>query len=404
MTFNYKISVYVILFHDLQFLDDIISYLYDFVDEIVIVDGPYYYCIDVLKKLNLFYEENNKPKLLETILMKYSEKIKYSYRLWKDEKEKRMYGYSQCSNDYVMLVDCDEFIFINPKHIVSFIESDKSVAGFSIYNMIRTNIHYGSMVEKYIFFKKKNINALQHLSYTWLIGIDNLERRNNKFFYLKNTLGTIYHQTLNRNELNSVVKHIFYNTLYYYNKKIPIEDIPFYLFWEKDIEEILKCITIEDLKSIIHHSKIVNIHLPSSIDNNPDILLAYTPDIMIDSLKKYSDNHFGAFIKPNTHALKYVNFYAYCQTNHHHIDKIEVQFKNVFLIHIELYEINIQETYQKKIFSSLSVMNNKLILDVNVTKKQNHLCFVLCFRCLETIDKKEIYEILQVENIVDSLI
>ena len=73
-----KISVYTILYYDLQFYEDIIKYLYDVVDEFIIIDGPYSYAVDTLKKLNLFYDEQTKPHELNDIIKKYS-KIKYKY-------------------------------------------------------------------------------------------------------------------------------------------------------------------------------------------------------------------------------------------------------------------------------------------------------------------------------------
>ena len=102
-----KISVYIILYSDLGFLNNIISNIYENVDEIILVDGPYSYNIDVFKKLNLFYDSSNKPDELIKILLKYSGKIKYVYNIFENEEQKRIFGFEQCSNDLVLLVDCD---------------------------------------------------------------------------------------------------------------------------------------------------------------------------------------------------------------------------------------------------------------------------------------------------------
>ena len=59
-----KISVYTILYWDLQFYDDIIQRLYPFVDEFILVDGPYAYAVDTLKTFQRFYDQSNRLKQL----------------------------------------------------------------------------------------------------------------------------------------------------------------------------------------------------------------------------------------------------------------------------------------------------------------------------------------------------
>ena len=82
-----KISAYTILYYDLQFYEDIIKNLYNDVDEFVIIDGPYSYAVDTLKKFNLFYDENTKPHELNKLIKKYP-KIKYKYVICDTEEEK----------------------------------------------------------------------------------------------------------------------------------------------------------------------------------------------------------------------------------------------------------------------------------------------------------------------------
>ena len=109
---NSKLSAVIITFNEERNIQRCIESLLPVADEIIIVDGPYEYCLSLLQKLNLFYDENNKPSKLTAILNKYSHKLKYYYKIWKDEKEKRMFGYDMCTNDLVLLVDCDEFIIL----------------------------------------------------------------------------------------------------------------------------------------------------------------------------------------------------------------------------------------------------------------------------------------------------
>ena len=182
MIFEKKISVYIILYFDLDFLHDIISKIYHFVDEIIIVDGPYNYCLDTLKELNLLYNEDNKPEELVKILNDYSAKIKYFYDVWENEKEKRMFGYKECSNELVLLVDGDEFFVFDFDRLKKFIESDKIVGGFYTYNMNRINMTFNDSTtttpKKFVLFKKNFFTPLEHLSYLWLVGVTDLKEKN----------------------------------------------------------------------------------------------------------------------------------------------------------------------------------------------------------------------------------
>ena len=85
-----KISVYIILFHDLQFLDDILNLINDYVDEIIIIDGPYKYACDTLKQVDLFYDTTNLPEQLQFIIGKYN-KIKYEYKIFDTEENLNLF-------------------------------------------------------------------------------------------------------------------------------------------------------------------------------------------------------------------------------------------------------------------------------------------------------------------------
>lgn len=171
-----KISVYTILYYDLQFYEDIIKNIYDLVDEFVIIDGPYSYAIETLKQFNLFYEEHNKPDELTNIIEKYS-KIKYKYVVCDTEEEKRMIGYNMCSNNLVLLVDTDELLNIDINKISDFNKNNnKFVNCADIYNMCDYNINFNKLCQKYVLFKKEKISAVDHLNYTWLIGCKQTEK------------------------------------------------------------------------------------------------------------------------------------------------------------------------------------------------------------------------------------
>lgn len=157
-----KISVYTILYYDLQFYEDIIKNIYDIIDEFIIVDRPYLYAVDTLKQFNLFYDEENKPNTIKRLIENYS-KIKYRYVICNTEEEKRIIGYNMCSNNLVLLVDTDEFLNIDTAKLNNFIyDENKFVCFANIYNMCDYNINFNKLSEKYILFKKEAISYVHH--------------------------------------------------------------------------------------------------------------------------------------------------------------------------------------------------------------------------------------------------
>jgi hypothetical protein len=359
-----KISAYIIIYHDNQFINDIINGIYDFIDEIIIVDGCFKYCLDILKKLNLFYESNN-------IFSKYT-KVKYFSNIWENEKEKRMFGYNQCSNDIVLLVDSDEFFVLDKKNIIDFVNSDKYVAGFDIYNMNRININFDDKSRKNILFKKQYINAHQHLSYTWLVGVKDLELQNNNYIF-ENSMGTIYHQTLNRNKFNTIIKFIFYSRLWYLINDInKIDELYGY-----KVDFLLQKISIEDIYNIFYHSYLSPQNKILQLNENNIV-----PKI-------YNTNHLDGYLKPST-LLQNVNYYFYIDN-----PNICIQFENVKSCVIELYEIALDKLYYKHT-KNYDVEDNKINILFD-TQYDKCIEYVICFNCVMINDV--IGKIISIENI-----
>ena len=368
-----KLSIYIILFSDLDFLNDIISLIYDNIDEIIIVDGPYSYNIHELKNYELYYDENTKPSQLINILNKYSNKIKYYYKLWDTEKEKRCFGYDKCTNNNILLVDCDEFFILDINKINQFINSNKSVCNMDIYNMNRININYDKVVQKSVLFKKTHITSEQHLSYLWLVGVNNLAPKDQNNIY-NGTVGVIYHQTLNRNKYNNIIKFIFYITLYHKNNNNNISIL------NHDISNLKLTLSNDTLLNIFYHSKIELIGMPS---NN----ILYYIDVPIN-LDKYNTNHMDGYFANNSFALLNTPYYCYiCKES---ISNISCYFDNVKIITCHLYEINLNEPYHIYEHNKINIENNMCTLNFNIQLKPNHINYIMMFNCSETIDKSSI--------------
>ena len=322
-----KISAYIILYHDLQFLEDIILGIYDFLDEIIIIDGPYSYNIEIFKKLNLYYDCGSKSEELKRIINKYP-KIKYDFKIFDNEEQKRMYGYDKCSNNIVLLVDTDEFFNININNLNEFIKNEtKFVGGFDIFNMNRINVNFNNKVQKYILFKKNIISSKEHLDYTWLINCLT-NKPNQDYMELNNSLGTIYHQTLNRNKFNNVIKFIFYLCLHFKTNNLDIQ-----IFNNYNIDELIKIIAIDDLINIFYHSMLVSIGIP---DNNNNNICMIKNDVSVN-LEKYQYNHCDSYFSKETLCLKKIDAFFLLQKKNLFANELNIELENVRNIIIFLY-------------------------------------------------------------------
>jgi len=360
-----KISCYINFYNDLDFLNSILDHIDKFIDEIVIVDGPYLYCVDTLKKFNLYYDENSLPQELQKIIKIYGEKIKYYYNIWNNEKEKRMFGYDKCTNDIVMLLDSDEFYYIDEQKLNEFIESNYNVGGFKIYNMNRTNLYY-EYADKFIIFKKKIINSHQHLSYTWLVGVDGLEEKDFRMISL-NYIGIIYHQTLNRTKYYNSIKYIFYISLY--NSLNNTNN-----FLGFNLEDILKIIKLDDFLEIFSKSKIELINIPQNK------ILKHI-DTYID-LEPYNNNHKHGYFTKKMKVINDLQMYFYLDENLITNNEINICIKtnNIKNIEINLIEISLDKAYFYHNKVELEVKDNYVIYNKEVVNK-NNIYYVLNVKC-----------------------
>ena len=379
-----KISVYIILYHDNDFLEDIINQLYDFVDEIIIIDGPYNYSLNTFKTFDLFYDENNKPSNLEYIINKFS-KIKYEYKIFENEEEKRIYAYNKCSNNNILVVDSDEFFVLDKKCIGEFIQTENKYVGrFDIYNMNRININYNERVQKLILFKKIKIDARTHLDYLWLIGC-----KQNKpipdYIYnslgCNNSLGVIYHQTLNRTKFNNIVKFIFYTSLYKHanNKKQNLLNN-----YEND--ELLTILSKDEILDIFYHDKIEAIGIPENKMNN---IWTFKDDVMIN-LEKYKNNQIEGYFDKSKKCLQHVKS-CFLLDMTKYKETITIHFNNVKKVSINLYEININEKYKISNYTfSLNIDNNTISINHNIIKA---FCVAIQINCSQTLNSDILFDI-----------
>jgi len=374
-----KISVYTILFHDLQFYEDIIKNIYNYVDEFIIIDGPYSYAIDTLKQLGLFYDNNNKPNEINNIIKKYP-KVKYTYSIFENEEEKRKFGYNKCSNELILLIDTDEFFYINLIKLNDFVKNtNKFVGCFDIYNMCDTNINFNKLVQKYVLFKKKNISADDHLDYLWLVGC----KQKNKVIDYMSFLpcGTIYHQTLNRNKFNNIIKFIFYILLYRKNNNNEFNILNNY-----NNEYLFSNFNNKEILNIFIHSEIDRINCPSInvLENN---VLEKVNDKFVLSLNKYKNNWLQFKLLSEMKCLKNVSSYFRLDNS---LNDINILFVNVHSVNIKLYNIYLNKKYEYCEYNFNDLIEDNII----ITNKDDPGYFLIIrIDCFKTKNDMDLFKI-----------
>jgi tetratricopeptide (TPR) repeat protein len=208
-----SMSAAICIYNDFDFIEDCIAKIYDSVDEIVILDGPYHYCEPILTEFGLHYD--GVPDALRGIVA--LDKVRYEYRTFENEKSKRMALYEMCRCDIVMLLDSDELITgIDADAIAEFKASAMAVAPARIHNHVRSAVLTDKDKRKFIFFKRALIGALEHLNYTWLVGVEQAAPDQSIMF--QTPLMDMAHLTLMRSPFFNVVKFCFYTRLYFYSR------------------------------------------------------------------------------------------------------------------------------------------------------------------------------------------
>lgn len=216
-----KISALISFYNDFDFFDDVFRTLADWVDEIVILDGPFEWAVDLLKYLGEYYDEKSLPRELRAYAG--HPKVTYVYRLWRDEREKRIFGYEACRHDLVLLVDADEIIRFDAGAIDNFKSGSKAVAAFDCINLIRPGVVMSrragdsaagrDLPRKNCLFKRSAIGAEAHLDYLWLVNVEQ-KPADPDLIETASAIGTGYHLTLMRGLKGQIVKYAFYASLH----------------------------------------------------------------------------------------------------------------------------------------------------------------------------------------------
>ena len=242
------ISAYINYFNDYAMLCKVIENIDKYVSEIIIVDGPFSWCVDNFRKFGISTNDNTKQ------ICAINDKIKYFYDIWETEEQKRIFGYDKCTHNIIMAIDSDEFLDIDSRELTHFIKSDNvAVAGLRVINLC--NFFYSfspGEPRKNVLFKKDIIDSQSHLDYLWLVGCKQKTPNYSIIFNYEKTI--MYHCSLLRSEDSLLTKYIFYCSLY--NKVHNVNDYCF---------KFMDDIAIEIQRKIFTRSRIEGLGLPSNL-------------------------------------------------------------------------------------------------------------------------------------------
>lgn len=185
---------------------------------VYIYDGPYEYVLN-RPLVGSYSARLDETEFGKELLL--NSKFIYVYKVWKNEEEKRMSGYDAVDSEIVVLHDTDEFYEFEHQSLISFINSEKSVASFYCQNLFLDGIYfsnafysvddYKKLPFKNYIFKRSEINAKEHLNYLWLVGVAQEPPNRDKVYFPPVASGN--HLTQMRSDDGQLQKFTFYSSL-----------------------------------------------------------------------------------------------------------------------------------------------------------------------------------------------
>ena len=166
-----SISAYLQIFNDDDLLEKSLESVKDVIDELVVVDGCYEWMEGYYKSVGMdpLTSRDKTYDILE------SSKIKYTVvkRVWKNQIEKRIAGFSACNERHIMRIDSDEVINFYENSLEDFLSSEARIANMYMPEMLTPNhiitpLNSVAPIQCFL-FDSKHITADIHLHYLWLV-------------------------------------------------------------------------------------------------------------------------------------------------------------------------------------------------------------------------------------------
>ncbi len=216
-----SVSVVIQFFEDFDFIERVVERL-DWVDEIVVNDGPFQFTRELLEPLvgrDLEQPSQRAAGLFAGLARRLGVPIHYHHGVFAGEREKRIHGYGLATGDVVLSVDADELLLLDREAVERFWASPALVASFDCVNFTYLNLVCGKpgsplVARKPFAFKRGAITAERHLDYLWLVGVEQAAVASEDF--LPEALCGGAHLTTVRSPYGASIKFGFYNCLYFH--------------------------------------------------------------------------------------------------------------------------------------------------------------------------------------------
>ena len=121
-----KLSAYLVIYNDWNFLEDALRSIAPYVDELVVVDGAYAWITPYLTALGDDPERSD-PRVREIVAAS-GIPHRIIAGIWANQIEKRLAGYRACEGRYVCRIDADEICFFNEEKLERFFHRRSAVA------------------------------------------------------------------------------------------------------------------------------------------------------------------------------------------------------------------------------------------------------------------------------------
>jgi hypothetical protein len=170
-----KLSAYLQIYNDWDFLAPMLRSIAPYVDELVVMDGAYAWMADFLER------SGRNPLRSDARVFDALEDSRIPYRvitkLWKNEIEKRMAGYTACEGRYVLRIDADEVMFFDDAELERFFSKGSAIAQVELpsyiapgwLKAIKSPEGITRLPRAPILFDSNRITPDIHLNYLWLV-------------------------------------------------------------------------------------------------------------------------------------------------------------------------------------------------------------------------------------------
>jgi len=280
-------SAYLTVYNDWDMLLSALRSVAPYVDELIVVDGAYQWMAPYLSALGLDLVRSD-SRVYDAIE---SSGIPYRVisRVWANQLEKRIAGYSACSGRYACRIDADEIIFFNERELERFQSRGEAVAAVEMPTYIAPGWimapSRGSglrelwrrlrpqLPRQCFIFNREKIPPNIHLNYLWLKrDADKLQRRTERPFPItRRPVGFAAHLTVWRSWPAANFRAESYVLHHVLRHGLPW--LPALRGQRLDsLAALLDIVPAQDFREIIEASRLGITHMTSS-----DLALARTP-------------------------------------------------------------------------------------------------------------------------------